>query len=70
MGRYHSLYSLKAKHPKELRVTAETVSSECAVSGSSKQQVVSSKQQVVSSKQQVVSGKQQVVSSKQQVVSF
>merc|ERR1712106_941029 len=24
VGRYHSLYSLKAKHPKELRVTAET----------------------------------------------
>ena len=24
MGRYHSLYSRKASHPKELRVTAET----------------------------------------------
>jgi len=25
VGRYHSLYSLKEKHPAELRVTAETV---------------------------------------------
>ena len=24
MGRYHSLYSIKGKHPKELRVTATT----------------------------------------------